>query len=435
LSGSISSRQDAEDAARLLEACLRGEPWSPELLRELAKRAADDLGASRALFGDLAEGLSDRFESRLAEVYAELFSEVIAGVLPEFAASELAARYRRVRAPRRFTGEASRVENVFVLSRVTLGADIAVTSLVLDAAKRRFPKAQIWFAAGIKSYELFAGDPRVRYLPVGYGRGGTLRERLEAADRLRAGVARPASLVIDPDSRITQLGLLPVCPEEDYFFFESRSYGQDSEESLTQLTRRWLAETFDVEAAEAYIAPAERVAWEHGLFITVSLGVGENLAKRIGDPFEQELLRALTQTDLVVLVDEGPGGEEAERVRRAVAACEARPGQVRTFRGWFADFASLIAQSRLYVGYDSAGQHAAAACGVSLVCVFAGYPCPRMFTRWRPTGRGPIEVVRVEDPDSPAVLEQTLAAVGRASAGAEKVLHRLKSVPRRPAKP
>jgi hypothetical protein len=86
------------------------------------------------LFGDLAEGLSDRFESRLAEVYAELFSEVIAGVLPEFAASELAARYRRVRAPRRFTGEASRVENVFVLSRVTLGADIAVTSLVLDAA-------------------------------------------------------------------------------------------------------------------------------------------------------------------------------------------------------------------------------------------------------------------------------------------------------------
>jgi hypothetical protein len=29
---------------------------------------------------------------------------------------------------------------VFVLSRVTLGADVAVTSVLLDAAKRRFPK-------------------------------------------------------------------------------------------------------------------------------------------------------------------------------------------------------------------------------------------------------------------------------------------------------
>ena len=45
--------------------------------------------------------------------------------------------------------------------------------------------------------------------------------------------------------------------------------------------------------------------------------------------------------------------------------------------------------------------------------VFAGFASPRMFARWRPTGPGPKEVVRVERADPRAVLEQTLAAVER----------------------
>ena len=31
---------------------------------------------------------------------------------------------------------------VYVLSRITLGADVAVTSVLLDAAKRRYPEAE-----------------------------------------------------------------------------------------------------------------------------------------------------------------------------------------------------------------------------------------------------------------------------------------------------
>ncbi len=406
--GSTCNRGDAESAEELLASCLRDEPWSRELVRELATRAADHPGASRALFGILIEGLSDRFEPRLVETYAGLFSEVIATVLPDWTAAELLARYRRVRAPRPFTGDAARVENVFVLSRVTLGADIAVTSLVLDAAKRRFPRALVRLVGGPKSFELFAADPRIRHQPLVFGRAGTLRERLAVHGALRKALAAPASLVIDPDSRLTQLGLLPVCPEEDYYLFESRSHGADGEESLKELTRRWLEETFDVAGAEAYIAPRERIPAGDRPFIAVSLGVGENLAKRIADPFEQELLGALAATGLALWVDTGPGGEEAERVRKVL------PGQTHAFEGSFAAFASLIAQSRLYVGYDSSGQHAAAACAVPLVCIFAGFPCARFFTRWRPTGRGPIEVIRVENPDPAAVLQETLQAVGRA---------------------
>jgi len=83
------------------------------------------------------------------------------------------------------------------------------------------------------------------------------------------------------------------------------------------------------------------------------------------------------------------------------------------WRGSFAELAAMIARSRLYVGYDSAGQHAAAACGTPLVTVFAGFPTPRMLARWTPTGSGPKEVVRVDQPDPHAVIERAIAAIDR----------------------
>lgn len=405
-------------AHEILDSCLEGEAWSRNALRELLECAADPdpsraQTGSSALFQVLAEGLADRFEPRLSDVYAEIFSQAVAFVKPAFDPAALVARYRRVRRPRSFRGDARRVRKVFVLSRVTLGADVAITSVMLDAAKRRFPQAEILLAAGEKSWELFAADARLRWLPATYGRLGTLGDRLAMWPELSAALSQPDSLVIDPDSRLTQLGLLPVCPEESYFFFESRSYGGDSQDSLTTLARRWVEEVFDVPDAAPYLAPAESPDVGAEPFITVNLGVGENPAKRVPDPFEEELLRALLQRDALLVVDLGAGGEEEERVRRAVERSGAPASRVRTWQGSFAAWAAMIAKSRLYVGYDSAGQHAAAVCGTPLVTVFAGFASPRMFTRWSPTGPGPKEVIRVDTACPRAVLERTLDAVDR----------------------
>ena len=173
----------------------------------------------------VAEGLADRFEPALCDTYAVLFSEALAAVEPELSAEKLLARYRKIRNPRKFEGGA--VRNVFVLSRVTLGADVAITSVILDAAKQRFPDARICLAGSRKAWELFEADPRIEHLPVAYPRSGSLRERLEAWHALRRSLAQPESITIDPDSRLTQLGLAPVCADENYYFFESRSYGGD----------------------------------------------------------------------------------------------------------------------------------------------------------------------------------------------------------------
>ena len=88
-----------------------------------------------------------------------------------------------------------------------------------------------------------------------------------------------------------------------------------------------------------------------------------------------------------------------------------RSGAQATFwDGSFAGFAAIIAGSRLYVGYDSAGQHVAAACGVPLISIFAGFPCARMFERWRPVGPG-CTVIRAGSRDPAECLREVEQAL------------------------
>ena len=364
---------------QLLEYCLREEPWTSDLLD---RAIAEDEG--RALLSIVVERLGDLFEPALCDTYERLFRQVIERTCPEL--------IPRLRVFRPATGAPATVSRVYVLSRITLGADVAVTSVLLDAAKRRYPDAEIVFVGPQKSYQMFEADPRIRHFPAPYARSGTLTDRLRAT----ASLQFDEGIVIDPDSRLTQLGLISVCDEDRYFLFKSRAYGGDGQESLPVLASRWASEILGVGNARPFVAPlpSSDVSAE----ITVSLGIGENPAKRIDGDFERELLGLLAETGRSILVDKGGSAEEHERVERAIL-----PG-MRTHDGAFAPFASQIARSNLYVGYDSAGQHVASACGVPLISIFKGFVSERMFARWRPQGT----VIRG---DSANVLEQVRAAI------------------------
>jgi hypothetical protein len=407
----LPSTPATELAEEILQACLAEGTWPARPLEALIERALDeeDLflahAATRALFGIVIERLADLFEPHLCDVYARLFAHVISRVLPEHNAADLCNRYRAIRQLRKFLGGS--VRNVFVLSRVTLGADIAVTSVVLAAAKQRFPEARIWFVGPEKNAALFAADPRIEPVIVPYGRSTLLRDRLLAASELEAVVEAPEAIVIDPDSRLTQLGLLPICDDSRYYFFESRAFGGESRATLSHLTAQWLAEVFDTEFARPYLAPAPQPRMAD---ITVSLGVGENADKRIGGDFEFQVLRALLRYGVPVLLDRGAGGEEAARVDE-LARRLGSPPNLHLHEGSYASFAGHIIQSKLFVGYDSAGQHAASAAGVPLVSVFTGYACPRMFARWRPAG--PKACVIAVENGEPSALPRTLEAIDR----------------------
>lgn len=363
---------------QLLEYCLRGEAWPSDLLD---RAMAEDDG--RALLSVVVERLGDLFEPSLCAVYEKLFREVIARAMPELV-------------PRlRVAGEAkppSTARRVYVLSRITLGADVAVTSVMLDAAKKRYPDSEIVFVGPRKSYELFEGDAHIRHQAAPYARSGALIDRLRASGSLHFD----DGIVIDPDSRLTQLGLISVCDEDRYFFFNSRAHS--GEGRLPELASEWAREVFGVEDAQAYVAPL--ASDEPPADITVSLGVGENESKRIGGEFERDLLGALFETRASILVDKGGSPEEHARVEQAIL-----PG-IRTHDGAFAPFAAQIARSKLYVGYDSAGQHVASACAVPLISIFKGYVNERFFARWSPKG----VVIRGDSAD---VLAEVRAALAR----------------------
>ena len=388
----MASTFPIESASSELLACiLEGAPWPDYLLR----RALIE-NDGRLLFSVVIERLGDLFEPALCDAYSHLFTRVVELLRPEWKAVDLLNRYERIRQIR--PCKRTSVQNIFVLSRVTLGADVAVTSVLMDALIKKFPDVPLHFVGPRKNYELFAANPRIHHQPFAYPRTGSLAERLAQWVEFAA----PDSIVVDPDSRLTQLGILPVCPEEDYFFFESRSCGGHTDDALPVLASRWAREVFGV-GGSAFIA-VDPSPMEYD--VAVSLGVGENSEKRIDDPFEENWLRGLVGRGQSVVVDEGGGGEETARVR---ALADRIPG-LHTFHGSFATFAGMIQQAGLYAGYDSAGQHVAAACGTPLVSVFTGHSSDRMFERWKPWGSGARAIVKVTDRDPAYVLRQAEAA-------------------------
>ena len=178
--------------ATLLARCLRRETVSDELLdRALA------VDEGRAFLSIVVERLGDLFEPRLCGIYEELFPRVIRRVFPEL--MPRVRKFPRSREQRSPAPPAS-VDRVYVLSRVTLGADVAVTSVLLDAAKRRYPDAEILFVGPKKNFELFEADPRIGHFASPYPRSSSLRDRLAASAEL-AGRRLPSSSIPTRGSR------------------------------------------------------------------------------------------------------------------------------------------------------------------------------------------------------------------------------------------
>ena len=283
--------------------------------------------------------------------------------MPGQHADHIAARYERIRQARQCERDPATIQNVFVLSRVTLGADVAITSVMLDAAKQRFPGARIWFVGPRKNWELFQADARLSHLPIAYGRSGMLDDRLSIWHELREAVSKPDSIVIDPDSRLTQLGLLPICAEDDYYFFESRSYGAATDAPLSTLASRWVAETFGVSRHAAVYRDR-----------TGRRALRDDRELRRRRESRQAHCRSVRRRAARETAAAHPRSTRVPAAKRpsAWSAPSRKPGGgIEMWEGSFAGFAEHIARSRLYVGYDSAGGHVASACGIPAIIVFS----------------------------------------------------------------
>ena len=451
-----------ELAAAYLERFRRDGDSDSRLIDQLCELAASPdasvaRAASGAIFGGVVEFLADRFEPSFCDLYVRFFSRVLdcCRRLPDGKAlddclgsfglhdeQDLPDRANRVRGAAACEEiKETRLKKILVLSRVTLGADVAVTSVVLDRMKRLSTRAEIVLLGGPKTAGLFASDDRIEPVRVDYQRSGMLLERLnawtslvQAVEAQLAGLSEDQYLIVDPDSRLTQLGLLPLTRDDrGYHFFESRSYQAERSDPLGKLTGEWLNEVFGPGDESAY--PFVRLGARETLvgaslrrctrkpLATVNLGVGGRAAKRVGDPFEKNLLLSLLEKGYRVILDRGAGEEELQRSKRLTDSLMEDGVTIGDVFGYLpqhgpaaavmvcedslSGFGGYISASDLYVGYDSAAGHVAAALGIPVITVFAGATTERTIERWRPWGRNRTGVVAVRGGSTPdEVLER-----------------------------
>ena len=428
------------------------EPAYLDLLCEMATfHSKPELNhiASSALFGLVVEKLCDDFEELPIEVYSRVMCQVIAycrripagqsldRALTDFGILSSDHLYRRAvathtRQYRHDAGQAPR--RIVLLSRVTIGADVAILSVMIQRLTRLFPGADIVVVGNAKLHGLFDDHPRVRIRELNYARRGGLFERfaswhatLEILRDERPEGGEEEMLVIDPDSRISQLGVLPLLHADNYLFFNTRDHAlSGTDRCMAELTNDWMDTVFGVpdfcypavwipaafmDTARARMdllraAGAQRV-------VTVNFGVGQNPRKRVSLEFEKRLLRTLAAVpQTVVILDRGFGPDEIGRSMQLVT--DIRSGGLPSLETQFSgvnfpaiphgvigvecsigEMAALIAHSDEYIGYDSACQHIAAAAKTPTLTIFAGSNNMNFVRRWSACGDTECRIVHV----------------------------------------
>lgn len=448
--------------------CEMGTAFSEAVLNE---------PASSALFEIIVEQLCDRFEQRHSETYNKVMAQVVSFCCGRESGRRIAERLQQFgmegekdiisRASavqqRSVRWDSSRpVERVYILSRVTIGADVAIVSVLVQRLRDLFDGAQIVILGDEKLKEIFDCGSKVRVRAINYPRRSGILDRFEswlAVMRILDEDGRTAGgdfLVIDPDSRISQLGVLPLERMDRYLFLNTRRDDvEDGKWSMAQITNRWVDETFGEsgfryprvwlsgDAMRTGRALMRKIRQDGPHRITaINLGVGGNRSKRLGAEFEKRLLlELLADPETVIVLDEGFGSREHLTSSKLLAAAGGRGHstakvsfgdfsavgegtRVIAVRCGIGEMAALIAGSDDYIGYDSAFQHIAAALRVPSVTVFAGTNNPRFIRRWSAYGDTASRIVHVNTlsgsgkRDYEQIVERVVqerASIGRAT--------------------
>ena len=446
-----------------------------DLLCEMATFSEDpkltDPG-TQALFGIIIESLCDDFEELQTLTYNKVMTQVISycrslpagGEIDQslrnfgiYSPKDILDRINKIRANDNSLSPRESVDKILLLSRVTIGADVAITSVIIERLAGIFPEAEILLIGDGRLKEIYGGNPRVRIRKVPYSRRGGLLGRLSSWHLVlkiiqqETDSCRPKkTILVDPDSRLSQLGVLPLIPIDDYFFFDSRSdTSLNSKMSMPELANSWLNKLTGEEGfcypgvwiPETYMGRATqfcRGLKENGArkIIVVNFGVGGNPRKRVGRRMEEKLLLTLLQEpDTLILLDKGFGEEELLNSNLLIDAVEKQgyqalhilfdsgnkppfdKGGMQKFadrkpgggiigvQSRIGEIAALIANCDEFIGYDSACQHIAAALKIPCLTIFAGSNNMRFIRRWSAYGQESCNIIHVDTLTDPASID------------------------------
>ena len=430
--------------------------------------------ATAAIFCTIIEPLCDDFSARgvaLANLVLTRILQYIR-VTPQGAeldrllsacgfsdAKAILDRYQAISHPTPLApGQLARVHKVIILSRVTAGADIAITNVIIHRLRARFPAAELVLIGPAHLPEIFASVPNCRHRPFLYRNDGTLFDKMTSWPQLltisqeeQAGQEADEVLLFDPDTRLTQLGLLPLAPDRVTCYFPSRNSEPQGQagRNLSSLTNQWLNLLLD----EQVIWHPNLVFQRHGegfhrfcqglrqqgcrQVIAINFGVGNDPRKRVHGSFEEDLIQdLLTIPETIVILDTGRSLQKGQwmanhlaRVRQQgwPAACLTETEITSTappfghgliiFQGSLGALGKMIDAADCFIGYDSCGQHLAAATSTPSVIVFAGAPSTRFIERWSPDTPATLTIPFDSQAATPEAIRQLIRRITQAVAG------------------
>ena len=438
------------------------EPEYIDLLCEMSTSFTDmqlNNRAASALFEIIVEELCDDYEEMPVEIYSRLMSQVItycrnvsAGTaldkrLTDFGISsfeELNHRSNFVHS-RQYKYDIDKPpEKIVLLSRVTIGADVAILSVIVQRLAKIFPQAEIVIIGSDKLTGIFGGNLGIRIHPLSYARRGGLFERFSSwhatsvilADEMPLD-SEENILLIDPDSRISQLGILPLTHHDNYLFFNSRTCDSTAKNArMAELANRWIDTVFGVSGFSfpRVWTPSSVTRHARNLtcsiraagckkLITMNFGVGNNPRKRLDLDFEKQLLgEILKSPQTVVLLDRGFGEDELSRSDSLISYLRDQGHQTAGSRFGDSEYpgishgivgvecsigeiSALIAECDEFIGYDSACQHIAAATQTPTLTIFAGSNNKSFIRRWSACGNTQCNIVHVNTLTDPRHID------------------------------
>lgn len=422
-----------------------------ELLCEIAINDDDKISdfASKALFGIIIESLCDDFEDMQTETYNLVMTNIISylrnnekgqildKMLKAFdihSSFDLLDRIETVRFKNNKTRVYPSFKKIFILSRITIGADIAITSVIIQRMMKLFPNAEIVIAGTDKLKSIFGGNKKIKIREIKYSRRGNIFDKfgswlqlIKIIEEEKHNYSSDDFLIIDPDSRLSQLGLLPLSKLNNYYYFNSREYVPlKGNISMPVITNKWIDKVFgindfsypnvwlkddDIKNVENFIKPLKNSNLK---LIAINFGVGGNYRKKVPDYFEEKLLLKILQTpNTLIILDKGFGDEELTNSNNLILKISEQ--------GFFTNHASLkkpikdnissgiigiecsigemgaiITLCDKFIGYDSACQHLSSAIGTKTLTIFAGSNNSRFVRRWTAFGKGKCELIHVD---------------------------------------
>jgi hypothetical protein len=218
--------------------------------------------ASGALFGIVVENLCDDYEQVQLGMYNQIMSQVVTycrqqpvgvemdKILNSFGlhtSRDVLARAEMIHAQSYSKRQVRSPRRIYILSRVTIGADVAIVSVIIQQLAERFPEAEFVIFGGSKLPEIFSGNKKLRILQAAYPRQGSLLDRFDCwraiVDVIREENTKTGKedyILIDPDSRLSQLGVLPLVPDERYLYFNSHPTEREMGEScMAEIANFW----------------------------------------------------------------------------------------------------------------------------------------------------------------------------------------------------